>query len=78
MLGANPQIAFIDTLYQVLYDKNPLAPTAVPRAANYDKIKLDRSLAIYKEQVGDAAGMHITIVGSFNEDTVIQLLEKLN
>jgi len=76
MLGANPQIAFIDTLYQVLYDKNPLAPTAVPRAANYDKIKLDRSLAIYKEQVGDAAGMHITIVGSFNEDTVIQLLEK--
>jgi len=76
MLSANPQIAFIDTMYQVLYDKNPLAPTAVPRATNYDKIKLDRSLAIYKEQVGDVAGMHITIVGSFNEDTVIQLLEK--
>lgn len=76
MLSANPQIAFVDTLYQVLYDKNPLAPTAVPRAINYDKIKLDRSLAIYKEQLGDAAGMHITVVGSFNEDTLVQLLEK--
>lgn len=76
MLGANPQIAFVDTLYQVLYEKNPLAPTAVPRATNYDKIDLNRAVAIYKEQVGDAAGMHLTIVGSFNEDTIIQLLEK--
>jgi len=76
MLSANPQIAFIDTLYQVLYENNPLAPTAVPRAANYDKINLDRALEIYKEQLGDAAGMHVTIVGSFNEDTVISLLEK--
>lgn len=76
MLSANPQIAFIDTLYQVLYENNPLAPTAVPRAANYDKINLDRAVAIYKEQLGDVAGMHITMVGSFNEDTVITLLEK--
>jgi zinc protease len=76
MLSANPQIAFIDTLYQVLYENNPLAPTAVPRAANYDKINLDRAIAIYKEQLGDAAGMHITMVGSFNEDTMIALLEK--
>lgn len=76
MLSANPQIAFIDTLYQVLYENNPLAPTAVPRAANYDKINLDRVVAIYKEQLGDAAGMHITMVGSFNEDTVVSLLEK--
>ena len=76
MLSANPQIAFIDTLYQVLYENNPLAPTAVPRAANYEKINLDRAIAIYKEQLGDAAGMHITMVGSFNEDTVIALLEK--
>lgn len=76
MLSANPQIAFIDTLYQVLYENNPLAPTAVPRAANYDKINLDRAFAIYKEQLGDVAGMHITMVGSFNEDTVISLLEK--
>lgn len=76
MLSANPQIAFIDTLYQVLYENNPLAPTAVPRAANYDKINLDRAVAIYKEQLGDAAGMHITMVGSFNEDTVVALLEK--
>jgi len=76
MLSANPQIAFIDTLYQVLYENNPLAPTAVPRAANYDKINLNRAVAIYKEQLGDAAGMHITMVGSFNEDTVVALLEK--
>ncbi|MBM3413102.1 MAG: insulinase family protein [Bacteroidetes bacterium] len=76
MLSANPQVAFIDTLYQVLFENNPLAPTAVPRAANFDKINLGRAVAIYKEQLGDAAGMHITMVGSFNEDTVVALLEK--
>ena len=76
MLGANPQYAFIDTLYKVLYNNNPLAPTAVPKVDNYDKIDIDRCLAIYKERLGDLGGMHISIVGSFDEKEIIALLEK--
>jgi zinc protease len=76
MLGANPQFAFIDTLYKVLYNNNPLAPTAVPKVDNYDKIDLDRCMAIYKERLGDLGGMHISIVGSFDEKEIITLLEK--
>ena len=76
MLASNPQIAFIDTLYRVMYSNNPLAPTAVPRSENFDKINLDRAIAIYKERLGDLGGMHITIVGSINEAEVITLLEK--
>ncbi len=76
MLGANPQVAFIDTLTKVLYSNNPLAPTAVPKIENFDKIDLDRSLAIYKERLGDVGGMHISIVGSFDEKEMISLLEK--
>ena len=76
LLSANPQAAFIDTLFQVLYDKNPLAPTAVPHAANYDKVELGKSIAIYKERLGDLGGMHITLVGSFDEKEIIALLEK--
>lgn len=76
MLGANPQVAFIDTLYRVLYNGNPLAPTAVPKVSNYEKIDLDRSLAIYKERLSDLGGMHISIVGSFDEKLMIAMLEK--
>ena len=54
-LSANPQAAFIDTMYKVLYNNNPLAPVAVPNSAYFDKINLDISLAIYKERFGDAA-----------------------
>jgi zinc protease len=62
MLGANPQVAFIDTLNQVMYNANPLAPTAVPKTAHFEKIDLNRSMAVYKELLGDLGGMHISIV----------------
>lgn len=76
MLGANPQYAFIDTLYKVLYNNNPLAPTAIPKVENYEKIDMKRSVSIYKERLGDVGGMHLSIVGSFDEKEVIALLEK--
>lgn len=76
MLGANPQFAFFDTLDKVLYNNNPLAPTALPKVDNYDKIDIDRCMAIYKERLGDLGGMHISIVGSFDEKEMIALLEK--
>ena len=74
-LGANPQNAFIDTMFSVMYNKNPLAPIAVPKLAYFDKINIDRSLAIYKERIGDASGMHFVFVGSFSIDSMVPLLE---
>ena len=44
--------------------------------ANFEKIDLDRSLAIYKERLSDLGGMHISIVGSFDEKEMVALLEK--
>jgi len=76
MLSSNPQAAFIDTMYKTLYNNNPLAPVAVPKSEYYDKINLDRSLAIYKERFGDANGMNFVIVGSFTEEEITPLIEK--
>lgn len=73
---ANPQVSFIDTLYKTMYNNNPLAPIAIPKAAYYDKIDLDRSIAIFKERFGDMTGMHFTFVGSLPKDTTEQLILK--
>lgn len=75
-LGANPQVAFIDSLYSVLYGNNPLAPVVVPKSENYANVDLDRSLEIYKERFSDANGFHFVFVGSFNEEDIIPLIEQ--
>lgn len=76
MLKSNPQIAFIDTLYTEIYNGNPLAPTTVPKMEHFEKIELARAIDIYKERLGDVGGMHFTIVGSFDEQTILPLLER--
>jgi zinc protease len=76
MLSANPQAAFIDTMYKTLFNYNPLAPIAVPKSEYYDKINLDRSLAIYRERFGDVNGMNFVFVGSFKEEELVPLVEK--
>ena len=75
-IGANPQVAFIDTLYKVMFNNNPLASVPIPKPANFDKINVDRALQIYKERFGNAYGMHFTFVGSFKEDQLKPLIEK--
>lgn len=75
-LTADPQTAFIDTMYKTLFHNDPLAPVAVPRAENFDKVKLDRALEIYKERFGDANGMHFVFVGSFKNEELIPLIEQ--
>ncbi|MGZ5135238.1 MAG: insulinase family protein, partial [Flavitalea sp.] len=70
-ISANPQAAFIDTMYKTLFSNNPLAPVAVPKSEYYEKINLDRSYAIYKERFGDANGMNFVFVGSFKESEII-------
>ena len=76
MMSANPQVAFIDTLYKVMYKNNPLASAPFPKVENFDKINPDRAIQIYKERFGNAFGMHFTFVGSFKEDQLKPLIEK--
>lgn len=76
MLGSNPQAAFVDTMSKVLYANNPLTPVMVPKSEYFDKINLDRSLAIYKERFSDANGMNFVFVGSFDEKEIVPLIEK--
>ncbi len=73
---ANPQVTFIDTFYKAMYKNNPLAPIAIPKGEYYDKIDLDRTLAIYKERFGDATGLNFVLVGSLPKDTTERLIEK--
>jgi zinc protease len=72
---ANPQTAFIDSLIGMLYDNNPMAPIAVPKPEYFDKINVDRALAIYNERMGDATGMHFVFIGSVDEAVLKPLVE---
>lgn len=76
MMMADPTTSFIDTMYKVLYGGNPLAPIAIPRSEYYDKINLDRAMAIYNERFGNANGMNFVFVGKFTEDAILPLIEK--
>lgn len=76
MMEANPQFAFIDTLYKTLYNDNPLAPVALPKAENFDKINLGRAIEIYKERFSDAGSMNFVFVGNFKEEVIIPLIEQ--
>lgn len=76
MVAANPQASFIDTMYKVLFNNNPLAMIAVPKSEYFDKLNLDRIMTIYKERFGDANSMHYVFTGSFTEEQIIPLIEK--
>ncbi|HEX5024300.1 MAG TPA: insulinase family protein, partial [Agriterribacter sp.] len=75
LLGANPQASFIDTAFAVFYHNNPLAPIHVPKPAYFDSIQLGRAIAIYKERLGDATGLHFIFTGNFKEEQIIPLIE---
>jgi zinc protease len=74
-MGGNPEAAFVDTLIRTLYHNSPLTPIIIPRASDFDQLDLDRVMAIYKDQIGDVSGMHVTIAGSFNPDTLRRLIK---
>lgn len=71
---ADPQTAFIDTFYQTLYQKNPLAPVIIPKPEHFDKINLEKSIAIYKEQFADANDFNFIFTGSFDVEKIKPLL----
>ncbi len=70
----DPQTAFVDTFYQTLYQKNALAPIAVPKPYYFDSINLNRALEIYNSQMSDANEFTFIFTGSFNVDSIKPLL----
>lgn len=74
-LSASPQVFFIDSTFNVLFQRNPLAPAPVPKPADFDAIKLDRAQAIFKENFGDISGYHFFLVGNVKPETALPLIE---
>lgn len=74
-LKQDPQYLFVDSVYNTFYQGNKRAHM-IESAADYDNINIDNALAYYKERLGNPAGMHYTIVGSFTEDQIVPLIEK--
>ena len=74
-LSASPQVFFIDSTYNVLYKRNPLASSPIPKAGDLDDIKLDRALEIYKAEFGNLKGFHFFLVGNIDAQTALPLLE---
>ena len=72
---SNPTMAFIDTAVRTLYNNNPLESIIIPRASDYDKLDLDRSFEIYKNEFSSADGYHFFIVGNVKPEVAIPLLE---
>lgn len=72
---ANPRAAFFDTTIKALYGNNPRAPMVFPKAADYDKIDLDRTLAIYDAEFSSAGGYHFFITGNVDTKTALPLIE---
>ncbi len=73
-LKSNPNSYFADTVARLEYNNNPWAPV-VSDASDFDKITLDRSLAIYKEIYSNAYGLHFTFVGNMDVAKMKPLLE---
>ncbi len=71
---ADPTTAFIDSVYKVLYAGNPLAPSAIPSAEDFNKINLDRSLTIFKELTADANGFVFILVGNVDVEAMKPIL----
>ncbi|HYD20392.1 MAG TPA: insulinase family protein, partial [Flavipsychrobacter sp.] len=74
-LAANPQYAFIDTVYTSIYNNNPLAPSPIPKPEHFEGLSMDRVLEIYKNQFATADGYEFYIVGNVDPKTLVPLLE---
>lgn len=75
-IKANPQAAFVDTLFKVMYHNDPLTDIRIPSEADLNSINAQRCIDIYKQQFGNADGFHFFIVGNVDEATLKPLLEK--
>lgn len=74
-VGSNPKYAFYDTTVKVLYNNNPRAQMVFPKPADFERINLERSLQIYKDEFSSADGYHFFLAGNVDAKTAIPMLE---
>jgi zinc protease len=74
-LSNSPDKQFEDFTMAVLSKEHPRAPR-VPTPSDLDKIDPQRSVAIWKERFGNAAGMTFVLAGSFDVAEVKPLVAK--
>jgi zinc protease len=72
--GASPEAVFQDTLLKVLTRDDPRSRPI--DSSVFDKIDLDRSLAIYRQRFGDAGDFTFYLVGNFHPDSIRPLVER--
>ena len=75
-MASNPMFAFQDTMTKTLYENSPLARIVIPKASDFDKINLDRTLEIYRKEFSNADGYHFFISGNVDPATAVPLIEK--
>ncbi|MBL7848499.1 MAG: insulinase family protein [Cyclobacteriaceae bacterium] len=71
---SDPRTIFQDSVSRMMYQGHPRAPR-FPRAADFDKIALDRAITIYKERFGNARGWNFVLAGSFDLKTMKDLVQ---
>ncbi len=74
-LTSNPRLAFVDTTVKALYSNNPLARMVFPKPKDFERINLDRTMDVYKNEFGNVAGFHFFLSGNIDAKTAIPLLE---
>jgi zinc protease len=74
-MRAVPQVIFQDTLSKIVSQNSPRVIT-IPTDTQLDKIKLDRLTSIFKDRFADASDFTYIMIGNFNIDEVIPMLEK--
>ena len=73
-IESNPDIAFRDNLYNVLYDNHPLVKRM--KAEDYDKIDYNKALKLYADRFRDANNFVFTFVGNIDPETFEPLIEQ--
>ena len=74
-LKANPRYFFQDTISKIAYNSSPWV-SVLPTTQEFENLKLDKVMAIYKQIYNNADGMHFTFVGNIEPSTAKPLFEK--
>jgi len=73
-MRANPQYAYMDTLYRVMTSNHPRTVT-IPTEEQIDQIRLNNALYIFNDRFADASDFKFVMTGNFNINQVTKLLE---
>jgi zinc protease len=74
-MRAVPQVIFSDTLSKITSMNSPRV-IALPTEAQLEQANLDRMIAIFHDRFADASDFTYIMIGNFNKEEVIPLLEK--